>query len=142
MRIRKLKNYDIPYVVELWYETSVLAHDFIPPDYWKDKKDAMASKYLPDSETYLAVDGNDIYGFISIVGNYLAAIFIKKDLQRSGIGKKLLDYVKKTKSSIELKVYKKNLDSIKFYIKQDFMIVSESNDESTNEIEVLMRWNK
>ncbi|MCG8309607.1 MAG: hypothetical protein MI975_19590 [Cytophagales bacterium] len=56
MEIRKLETKDIEIVVELWYKTSVVAHDFIPANYWEKNKDAMASTYLPNSETYLAIE--------------------------------------------------------------------------------------
>jgi len=142
MKIRKLESSDIPIVVELWYETSILAHSFISPDYWKANRDAMATTYLPDSETYVAVKENEILGFVSMVDNYLAAIFVRKKMQGSGVGKKLLDLVKETRSTIELKVYKKNIDSVNFYKKQGFEAVSERLDESTKETEVFMKWNK
>lgn len=142
MKIRKLENCDIPTVVNLWYETSISAHDFIAPDYWKANMEAMATNYLPNSETYLAVNGDEISGFVSMVDNYLAAIFVRKDAQGTGIGRKLMSLVKETRSAIELKVYKKNADSVNFYKKQDFKIISEQKDENTGEIEVVMRWNK
>ena len=102
----------------------------------------MATTYLPGSETFVAVDENEISGFVSMADNYLAAIFVRKERQGSGIGKKLLELVKATRSTIELKVYKKNIDSVNFYRKQGFEIVSESMDENTNEIEVFMKWDK
>ena len=47
MEIRKLASKNIETVVELWYNTSIIAHNFISEDYWKKNKEAMASKYLP-----------------------------------------------------------------------------------------------
>jgi putative acetyltransferase len=142
MEIRKLRNNDITKVIELWYDTSVLAHDFISTDYWKDNKKAMAKVYLPNSETYLALQKGDIVGFIAMADNYLAAIFVQTNMQGNGIGKKLLNYIKRKRTTIQLKVYKKNSNSIHFYKKQDFKILSESIEESTNEIELIMEWNK
>lgn len=107
MEIRKLESEDILPVVELWYETSIQAHDFISVDYWKENKEAMATQYLPNSETYLAMEGESIAGFIAMAENYLAAIFVKIDLQGLGIGKKLLNFVKNKREAIQLKVYKK-----------------------------------
>lgn len=142
MKIRKLENDDIPEVVELWYETCIQAHDFISPDYWKANMEAMATVYLPDSETYLAVEEEDIIGFISTVDNYLAAIFIQIKMQGYGVGTKLLNFIKEKKETIQLAVYKKNSNSINFYKKHGFQVLSENLDENTNEIELLMEWNK
>lgn len=142
MKIRKLEIDDIPEVVELWYETCIRAHDFISPDYWKANMEAMATVYLPDSETYLAVEEEDIIGFITTVDNYLAAIFIQINMQGYGIGTKLLNLIKDKKETIQLAVYKKNSKSINFYRKHGFKILSENLDENTNEIELLMEWIK
>lgn len=142
MEIRKMESNDITKVVELWYETSLQAHYFISPDYWKENKEAMAGEYLPDSETYLAIQEGNIVGFISMIDNYLAAIFVQRDRQRHGIGKKLLNYIKERRTIIQLKVYKKNSDGVHFYTDQDFTILSENKDEITNEIELLMEWVK
>jgi putative acetyltransferase len=60
MEIRKLDTKDIDTVVELWYETSVIAHNFISATYWGNNKEAMASIYLPNSETYLAIENEKI----------------------------------------------------------------------------------
>lgn len=142
MEIRKLENKDIDTVVELWYDVSVQAHSFISQDYWKKNKEAMATQYLPGSESYLAIKEDKIVGFVSMVENYLAAIFVQTNIQGHGIGKKLLNHVKSTRETIQLKVYKNNSNSIQFYTKHGFKALSESNDESTNEIEILMEWKK
>ena len=142
MKIRRLEHNDIESVVELWYEASLVAHDFIPSDYWKKNKDAMASTYLPKSDTYLAVDNGKVTGFVAMVENYLAAIFVDNNLQGRGIGKRLLNFVKEGRSSIQLKVYKKNSKTVEFYKSQKFIIVSESKEEETGEDEYLMEWKR
>ncbi len=142
MKIRKLENGDIPEVVELWYETSIEAHHFISQDYWKSNMEAMATVYLPGSETYLAVEEERVVGFITMVDNYLAAIFVQINMLGYGIGTKLLNFIKDKKETIHLAVYKKNSKSINFYKKHDFHTLSENLDENTNEIELLMEWKK
>jgi len=107
MKIRKLKSNDIAVVVELWYDTSVQAHNFISSEYWEENKKAMANVYLPNSETYLAIRNDNIDGFISMVDNLLSALFVKTNFQGNGIGKKLLNYIKERRETIQLKVYKK-----------------------------------
>ena len=102
----------------------------------------MANEYLPNSETYVAIKNEEIVGFIAIVDNYLAALFVKIKLQRNGTGRFLLNYIKEARETIQLKVYVKNPDSIGFYLSQGFNILSEGIDKDTNEPELLMEWNK
>jgi len=142
MEIRKLENNDIVEVVQLWYETSIEAHDFISPDYWGGNKDAMARVYLPNSETYLAIKEGNIIGFIAIAENYLAAIFVKNNMQGNGVGKNLLNYIKERRETIQLKVYKKNSRSVNFYKSQGFKLLSENIEEIVNEVELVMEWSK
>ena len=142
MKIRKLKSNDIAVVVELWYDTSVQAHNFISSEYWQENKETMANVYLLNSETYLAISNNNIVGFISMADNFLAVLFVKTNIQGEDIGKKLLNYIKERRESIQLKVYKKNSNSVNFYKKQDFTILSENNEDNTNEIEIIMEWKK
>ena len=140
MEIRKLETKDIDRVVELWYETSVIAHDFIHATYWKKNKAAMASIYLPNSESYLAIENEKITGFIAMAEDLLAAIFVNNNMQGKGIGKKLLNFIKEKRSTIQLKVYKKNTKTVEFYKRQDFNILSENKEEATGEFEFLMEW--
>jgi len=142
MHIRKLKTSDIDQIVQLWYETSVQAHDFIPASYWMQNKTKMASEYLPQSQTYLAIIDDQIAGFVSMIDNYLAAIFIKTEMQRKGIGKRLIDYIKQQRNTIQLKVYRENSNSIDFYKSQGFVFLCESIDQPTGQIECLMEWKK
>lgn len=142
MKIRELRINDIDTVIELWYETSVVAHNFIPVAYWQENKKVMASNYLPNSETYLAVEGDKICGFIAMVEDYLAAIFVSNEMKGNGIGKKLLNFIKEKRTTIQLRVYKKNSKSVAFYKSQDFSIISENRDEETGEAEYVMEWRK
>jgi len=140
--INRMKEKDIRDVIELWFETSLIAHSFIPAKHWEENRDLMKSKYLPNSETYIATVNKRILGFISLQETNLAALFIKPDHQRKGIGKDLLTHVKNIKSFLRLKVYSKNLKAIEFYQKNSFYMVAESTDSATGEKEYTMEWHR
>ena len=80
----------------------------------------MTITYLPNSETYLVENDNKITGFVAMVDNYLAAIFVKSTEQGKGIGHQLLNYAKSLRELIQLKVYKKNIIAVQFYKKMAF----------------------
>ncbi|MFT2009274.1 N-acetyltransferase [Pontibacter sp. 13R65] len=142
MEIKKLEAKDIEPTVELWYKVSVTAHPFVPAAYWRNNKEAMATIYLPTSETYVSIEDDKIVGFIAMAENYLAALFVDNKLQGKGIGKTLLNFIKGKRTVIHLKVFKKNIKSIEFYQSQCFNIVSENKDKETGELEFLMEWRK
>lgn len=140
MEIKKAEDSDIAEIIDIWYEVSLQAHCFIPADYWKANKQLMKEKYLPTAETFVAVNGEKISGFISLVDDYLAAIFIRPELQGKGIGSALLNYVKKNHNTLQLNVFCKNRKSIEFYKSKGFVIISESENEETGENEFVMKW--
>lgn len=142
IRIEEISEEDIPQIVDIWYEVSLQAHGFIPSEYWKEHKEQMSKKYIPMSETFKATDNDGILGFISLLGDYLAAIFVKSGSQGNGIGSRLLNYAMKIRNRLELKVYCKNQKSIEFYKSKGFIVVSESKDNDTGENEFTMEWHK
>ena len=138
--IRLYKTEDGKAVVDLWYEASIIAHDFIEASYWQGKKEDMEHMYIPNSETYVYEKEKQVLGFVSLVDNYIAAIFVAPSEQGKGIGKELMQFIKQQRSTLELGVYAKNTDSIAFYKKQGFVVVEEKLDESTGEREVVMEY--
>ncbi len=42
-----MKNEELYHVVDIWYKTSVIAHNFISKEYWKSNKKLMETKYIP-----------------------------------------------------------------------------------------------
>lgn len=142
MNIRSNKKTEINKLVEIWYEGSLRAHDFIDKNYWKSQKKEMGEKYIPMSETYVVSNEKDVVGFVSMIDNYLAALFIDVQHQGGGYGKGLLDFIKRQRENIQLKVYKKNNKAVDFYMKNGFVIKEETLDEQTSEEEFLMEWEK
>lgn len=140
MNIRKYNENEINYIVELWCEVSKKSHDFISEEYWEEKKEDMAIKYIPISETYVIEDDGKILGFVSMVDNYLAALFIDSNYHNKGYGNKLLNFVKERKDEIQLKVYEKNKKAYEFYLKNGFILKDELIDSDTGEKDYLMIW--
>lgn len=142
MKIRESHQVDLDYLVDIWYEASLDAHDFIAPNYWREQQVVMKEKYLPLSETYVISEGNGIVGFVSLVDDYLAALFIDVNVQGEGYGKALLNFVKDQRDFIQLTVYKKNQNAVDFYLKNHFSIKEQSIDQNTSEEEYVMHWIK
>lgn len=140
--IRAYKDTDIDTLVDIWYKGSLQAHDFIDSDYWESQIEEMKIKYIPMSETHVITNQTKIVGFVSMVDDYLAALFIDVAYQNNGSGKELLNFEKRQRNKIQLKVYKENLSAVRFYEKNGFIIKKELIDEQTNKQEYLMEWTK
>lgn len=140
MIIRKYQHTVIDVLVDIWYKTSVKAHYFIREEYWKSQIKEMKENYIPMSETYVVTRDLKIIGFISMLDNYLAALFIDIEYQGNGAGKKLLTFIKERRNIIQLKVYKENISAVQFYSRNGFVIKNEGTDHLTDQAEYLMEW--
>ena len=141
--IRKFKEDDLNTVMQIWFDTNIKAHHFISRQYWIDNYE-MVKDILPKKEIYVYEDDNinQINGFIGLMDNYTAGIFVNKNNQSRGIGKQLVDYVKEIKETLNLSVYQKNIRAISFYQREQFIIQSEHIDNDNNEKEFIMIWSK
>ena len=139
--IRKFKKNDINDVMQIWKNENIKAHKFISKEYWENNY-SYVKEILPNSEIYVYVIEENIVGFIGLDQNYIEGIFIDTNNQCNGIGTSLLNKVKENRNILTLNVYKKNINAIKFYKKNDFVITRERIDIKTNEIEYTMTWSK
>ncbi len=137
--IRKFRTDDLEQVMELWLATNISAHDFISAKYWHANY-ALVKKMLPQANIWVYEKNNEIWGFIGLQDTYIAGIFVADKAQGKGIGSKLLAKAKQQKSQLSLAVYTKNERALNFYQRADFTVVNEQLDETTGQVEYLMKW--
>ena len=111
--IRVLQEADIDRVAEIWLDSNLKAHYFIPEQYWKSNFEAV-KEMLSQAEVYVYEDDRNIQGFAGLNDEYIEGIFVSDEMQSQGIGKMLLDYVKSKKAKLLLNVYQKNVRAIIF----------------------------
>ncbi len=128
--IRKFRTDDLEQVMGLWLATNISAHDFISAKYWHANY-ALVKKMLPQA---------NIWVFIGLQDTYIAGIFVADKAQGKGIGSELLAKAKQQKSQLSLAVYTKNERALNFYQRADFTVVNEQLDETTGQVEYLMKW--
>ena len=129
--IRVLQKADIERVVDIWLDTNLKAHYFIPGQYWKNNID-LVKEMLPQAEVYVYENDCQIEGFIGL----------NDEMQSQGIGKLLLNFVKEKKTKLYLNVYQKNTRAIHFYQREGFEIQREGLDEVTGEKDYVMVWQR
>ena len=137
--IRELQKADINKVADIWLDTNLQAHYFIPAQYWKSNFDSV-KELLPQAEVYVYENSQKIQGFIGLNGEYIEGIFVSGEIQSQGIGKLLLNFVKDRRSKLSLNVYQKNTQAIHFYQREGFTIQREGLDEATGEKDYVMIW--
>lgn len=137
--IRKLQKADINRVADIWLDTNLKSHSFIPAKYWKDNF-KLVKGMLSQAEVYIYENNQKIYGFIGLNDEYIEGIFVSDKMQSQGIGKILINYVKDKRKKLFLNVYQKNTRAISFYQREHFKIRCSGIDDATGEKDYLMTW--
>ena len=139
--IRKLGKADINKVADIWLDTNIKAHYFIPAQYWKRNFD-LVKELLLQATVYVYEDKQEIQGFVGLSDEYIEGIFVSAEMQSQGIGKILLNYVKGKRNNLLLNVYQKNARAISFYQREGFEIQCNGIDEATGERDYAMAWQR
>lgn len=140
--IKKLNINQLDEVMKIWIDTNIDAHNFIPKEYWLNNFD-LVKQMLPTADIYVFDENNIIKGFIGIMEqSYIAGLFVKKEYQGEGIGKKLIEYCKSKYEKLELDVFVKNEKALNFYYKNNFIVMDKKINEETKELEYTMLFNK
>lgn len=137
--IREFKESDIDKIMDIWLNVNIEVHNFIDADYWKSNFE-MVKVMMYNAEIYVYENNNIISGFIGLIDNYIAGVFVDSNFRSQGIGKALIDYVKNIKNKITLNVYDKNIRAIDFYKREGFKALTKNIDDATGEREYEMLW--
>ena len=137
--IREFQRDDINKVADIWLDTNIKAHNFIPAEYWKSNFKSVKEALLL-AEVYVYEYDTEIQGFIGLNDEYVEGIFVSGEYQSQGIGARLLNYIKNNRDKLSLSVYQKNSRAISFYQREGFEIQCEALDEATGEKEYVMIW--
>ncbi len=137
--IRELRKADINKVADIWLDTNIKAHCFIPAQYWKNNFEFVKEALL-QAEVYVYENDKEIQGFIGLNNEYIEGIFVSDEVQSQGIGKILLNFAKNKRNALRLSVYQQNTRAISFYQREGFEIQCSGLDDATGEKEYTMVW--
>lgn len=139
--IRLMKDTDIDAVMDIWFDTNVTAHDFIPEEYWLGNYNAVKGEYLPKSDNYVFEEKGKVKGFISIMQpSFIGALFVAKDSHNKGVGGQLVEFCKSKFVFLDVAVYAENKQAISFYEKHEFVKVKEKLNATSSHLEYILEW--
>ena len=139
--IREFQMSDTEQVMKLWLSGNIDAHSFVPEEYWRSHFDEVQEALLQAKVFVCDIDGN-IKGFIGLLNEYIAGIFVDENCRSTGIGRQLLTYVKEKYDTLSLNVYQQNSRAVAFYQREGFEIQREGLDEVTGEKHYVMVWQR
>lgn len=141
LMIRRMRDQDVEKVAQLWLETNIKVHEFIPEAYWRENYENVRNQ-IAETEVYVYEDNHGIQGFAGIDKGYIKGIFVREDMRRKGVGRALMYICKSKYFKMHLHVYCRNTGAVDFYMKEGFIISRKQTDKSTNHSEYEMVWRK
>ena len=97
---------------------------------------------IPQADVYVYESDGVINGFIGLMNDYIAGIFVSKPYRSKGIGTALLNFAKDSRNKLILSVYVENKSAVRFYEKSNFTIESTGTDDNTLKTEYTMKWKR
>lgn len=128
-------------LLAIWLEGNLQAHSFIPKNYWLDNQVAVREG-LAQARIFVKETDGKAVGFLGLVEEAIAGLFVKEQFQKQGIGEALIQRVKDEKKILTLTVYENNQGALLFYERQGFRRVRSQIDPETQQREWLMRWTR
>lgn len=139
MTIRPYEHKDQGELLDVWYRASLIAHSFLPEDFFEAERQRIAERWLPMAETTVYETDGRVVGFLSLIGNEVGAIFVDPDRQGRGVGRALMDGARDSRPFLELGVFEANSTGRRFYDAYGFEFVERQVNEATGHPELRLR---
>ncbi|WP_245954243.1 GNAT family N-acetyltransferase [Companilactobacillus formosensis] len=135
-----MKDSELEKISQIWLDSNLEAHNFIDKNFWLDNY-SMVKEQFKTAEIYVDAE-SEVKGFVGLQDDYIAGIFVEKSYRNQGIGKKLINFLKKNHQELSLDVYDKNIRAKQFYEKNGFEVSTQSIERETDEKESRLVWKK
>jgi putative acetyltransferase len=137
--IRSYRKDDLGALLDVWHRASLIAHSFLPEDFFETERRQIAEHWLPMAETMVCEADGRLVGFVALIGSEVGAIFVDPDYQRRGIGRALMDAAQESRPLLELNVFEANAAARRFYESYGFEFVDRHLSELTGQPELRLR---
>ena len=115
---------EIETVIRLWHETCADTYDFIPIERDRalgDRRGFFNTQIAPLCELWVALDGDELVGFLALKGSYIDRLYVLPRAQRRGVGEALMGRAReRSPAGLELHTHVKNTKARHFYEKCGF----------------------
>lgn len=132
-RIRPYIDSDLDDLLSVWENASKIAHPFLKEDFLMQERKKIPELYLPNADTWVIEIGNQVIGFIALIGNEVGALFLEPKHQGKKMGKLMMDKAQELHGDLEVEVFEKNAMARHFYSKYGFKLIGEKTHEPTGE---------
>jgi GNAT superfamily N-acetyltransferase len=144
MEIRRAAQHEAPAIADLYWRAREAAVPAIPPSVHPldDVHLHFATVVLPQRDTWLAVEGDVIIGFLVLEPGWVDHLYLEPSRTGEGIGTQLLDHAKTVQpDGLDLWAFRSNAGARRFYERHGFTAVAfTEGDNEEGEPDVRYRW--
>ena len=138
--LKQLDKNNIDIIMKIWKENNIKFQTFINYNFWAENYIKVRDEFLKNN-VYVYTEAAKILAYIVINENKeIINIQVLPEIQREGIGKLLVQKLKKDNLKLTAKVYEKNEIALMFFRAVGFKKVCEDIDEVVNEKYYLLKW--
>ena len=137
--IRAREPQDTDEIISVWLDSTIPGQAFLPETHWRGLEPMIRDTLMPMAETWVALDGDRIVAFISLLGDMIGGFFTNPSHQGKGRGRALLEHVKALHDPLTIEVFRANERSIAIYEHCGFVEESSHTDEMTGLEAVIMK---
>ena len=116
-----------------WNNTQGIAHPFLPEDFQTQEKINIKELYLPNADTWVVEDDNEVVGFIALIGNEVGGLFLQPPHHGKKLGKMMMDKAQELHGDLVVDVFEKNSIGCDFYTQYGFNLIERKFHEETGE---------
>mgnify|MGYP002735357181 FL=1 len=125
--IRQLRGpEEYPRLVQVWRSAVEATHDFLAEEHRASIEGRLAAEYFPHVVHNHTNTKGEPVGFAGTVGGNLEMLFVEAAHRGRGIGKALLDHVRRVESVTTVDVNEQNTQAVEFYGRAGFVVVGRS----------------
>lgn len=125
------KPEDYHEITAVWKESVLITHGFLEEKDFRVLERDLPVIFLPSlRELWLCRNGKHLAGFCGNNGSEVEMLFIRPCYMRKGLGKLLLEHVRKLHGPLQLAVNEQNENALAFYLHCGFEVAGRSAQDS------------
>lgn len=139
--LKQFNKKDIDIIMKMWKDNNQKFQSFITNDYWINNYIKTRDEFL-QNKIYVYTEAAKILAYIVVNNSEILDIQVSPEIQREGIGKLLLEKLKRENDKLIVNIYEKNINAVLFFKSMGFKKIMDKIQEDVQEKINTMQWNK
>lgn len=137
-------NDDVGQIIALHKQVYSGTYPDFTTEHTSEEDTSHFTEVVETQEVHVAKDGGKVVGYIAFTDGEVSKLYLDPSVQGQGLGKTLLDIAKAKNDVLSLWTYQINKNAQRFYEKQGFVAVEETDGETNEESkpDIRLEWHR